>query len=342
MQGLWSQQSFIGVPAFDPHIKLKRVNYYNNKEQKKEYISFFKSARKTSPFSQFHKIKTVDEANKMKSHFENLLQSAPKNPFIVFSLYQYIHSYHFYSIDLQNDFADYDLQTMLALNDYWGQSLGLDLPEKVKIELRKWRMMDYKDLLINDSIDSRLDYLTDLENESTTQTGSETDQQWLTLKKVRDADFKATSGFIPNDGFFGLNFGYVGYSRDSVNYFHGLEVSYDRVLDENPLNNPLRFSPFGIVFTRNLQKNQSEVLFKSFEVKNCFLIRANVIQFGFNSGIANQAKWFYRPEFGIDLGVMGITYAYNLAFDKAYRDLMGRHQLLISYSYPLVRIGKYK
>jgi hypothetical protein len=195
---------------------------------------------------------------------------------------------------------------------------------------------------INDSIDSRLDYLKELENESNAQKGSETDQQWLALKKARDADFKATSGFIPNHGFFGLNFGYVGYSRDSVNYFHGLEVSYDRVFESNPLNNFFRFSPFGIAFTRNLQKNQSELLVKIAELKNFYFLRANVIQFGLNSGVANQAKWFYRPEIGIDVGVMGITYGYNLTFDKAYRDLMGKHQLLISFSYPLIRLGKYK
>jgi hypothetical protein len=163
----------------------------------------------------------------------------------------------------------------------------------------------------------------------------------LSLLDVYKEDMAKTGNYIPSHSFWGLNLGYVGYVKDTVLRFKGIDVSYDFVLSPNPLV-PLRFSLVGASYSQNNERNQHEFLIYFGQVRNYFFLSSNLFQFGFNTGVANTSKFFYRPEIGLSFGPLQLMYSFNLSFDKDLKEELAPRQLKLYFSYPLVRIGKYR
>lgn len=160
-------------------------------------------------------------------------------------------------------------------------------------------------------------------------------------------DEKSTD-FVPFESFTGIGIGAVGaYGKGT---WAGYEISAEHVEYSNPfrLNQPVsggphvRFSIIGTSYLWNMNdRSKQDLTFHLFNFKHPNLI-VNLIQFGAHYGLADKAKWFYRPEIGFGYGIFKLGYSYNLTFDKSLRAQTEKSVFTFGISYPLFRLGDYR
>ena len=164
------------------------------------------------------------------------------------------------------------------------------------------------------------------------------DKDWLNIAKIYVDDHKKAGPFHLFDSYDGLNLGYTSFGTRN-GFYQGVDISLDNTNKVNPFMQSFRVSYYGVSFLKEYKGGNSEFLFYTFQFRT--LLQVNLVQFGINTNSNLGTKtWFWKPEIGINYGLLNLAYAYNLPF-KNTGDIKG-HQLKISYTYPLLRLGNYK
>ena len=164
------------------------------------------------------------------------------------------------------------------------------------------------------------------------------DKDWLGIAEIYVNDHKKSAPFHIYNDYNGLNLGYSSFGTRN-GFYQGIDISLDNTTQVNPLRTGFRVSYFGVSFLKEYKGDNSEFLFYALQFRT--FLHVNLVQFGLNKNSNLVTKtWFWKPEIGVNFGLLNIAYAYNLPF-KNTGDLKG-HQLKIAFSYPLVRLGKYQ
>ena len=339
-----AQEKWIGVPIFDKHLRLDKCQTCTKIKKDDNLKAFNDSIRKNRPEMEGKEYYTQNMIDFYKSLLPKYADSPTKKEVIYHGL-----------MTLHEDLCeeiDYEAISPSDLKEY-NQSIDhlLTLNPNNATHLHQRRMLEYGYLgiinkiseeKISESSHEKMNYENWYDVNNTDYIEGE---DWKNLAKqyLADKEYAIRNGFIPYADYFGLKLGYISYSNRNENnstYFHGIEFSLDEVENPNPfkiIDNSIG-SFIGASYVKEYQGNDSEFMFYVLQLRN--LLQLNLIQFGvYNHHSMNENTWFWRPEVGLNLGILNISYAYNLPFNSV-GELRGS-QIKFGVGFPLIRVGKY-
>ena len=340
-----AQEKWIGVPIFDKHLRLDKCQTCAKIKKDENLKAFNDSIWKNGPKMKRKDYSTQKILDYLKSHLPKYADS-PERSEVIYHALMNLQEYLCEEIDYEaispSDFNEYNqtIHQLLTLNPsnashlhqrrmtLYAETSILDRISEEKISESSHEKMNYENWYdINNT-----DYIEG--------------EDWKNLAKQYLTDKENANGFIPFRDYWGLNLGYISYGNTNENnptFFQGIEMSLDMVSNINPLDFGIyRLSLFGGAFVRDGESKDSEILIYTGQIRNLWglNLELNLIQFGVhNHHSINDNTWFWRPEVGFNIGVVDLTYAYNLPFNSV-GELRGS-QLKLGIGFPLIRVGKY-
>ena len=341
-----AQKKWIGVPIFNKHLRMEKCQTCAKIKKDDHLKTFYDSIRKNQPEMKGTKYSTQTMIDFYKSLLPKYADSPERSEVIYHAL-----------MNLQEDLCeeiDYEAISPSDFNEY-NQTIHqlLTLNPNNATHLHQRQMLTYSESSVLDRISKEI-FFEDhekMDNEKwydINNTDYIESEDWKNLAKQFLVAKENGKGFIPyNRAYKGLNLSYISYANNNT-FFHGIESSLDIVnksatagwfgnlCEKYFFHNPLSF--FGASYVKEYQGNDSEFMFYFYQLRN--LLRLNLIQFGIhNHHSMNNNTWFWRPEVGLNLGILNISYAYNFPFNSV-GELRGS-QLKLGIGFPLIRLGKF-
>jgi hypothetical protein len=334
---LFSQKSFVGIPLFDKNIRLVKCPVCSNIRQDKLLSGFSDSIDNNLPIQKW---KDPSYYEKNNSYLRALLKKYESQP----SKYNIV-LHDLIVLTGDKKFTDYEnikSSEVLEFSSLIDTMIKRSGNTELATYFHQRRMSEFH-------ANGILDKVSENKTQEALDRGSNSwyidmnlegikDLSWMNVAKIYVNDHSKADGYHIFDGYTGLNLGYITYATKN-NPYQGIDISFDYSTRISPLaiQND-RVSIMGLSLLKEINARNYEALFYLYQYRN--ILQLNLFQFGINSNqTLNTNTWFWRPEIGVSIGLTSLSYAYNLPFRNT-GDLKG-HQIKISFSYPLIRLGKY-
>lgn len=331
-----AQKSWLGIPLFDKNIRLSDCPICESINNDKSLEAFEDSLYDNLPIQKWKDPEYFD-----KNHiFLNNLIPIYKNDTRKYNVILHV----LFSLYLDKKLIDYDelnTKDLLEFSSFFDTLISLNPNSEIETYSHQRRMLEFQNVGALEKVEEfKSDKALNQQNVSwyfDDNLNGIQDKDWLGIAKIYVNDHKKSGPFHIYNGYEGLNLGYSSFGTRN-GFYQGIDISLDNTTQVNPLMQGSRVSYFGVSFLKEYKGDNSEFLFYALQVRTFFHV--NFVQFGINKNTNLGTKtWFWKPEIGLNFGLLNIAYAYNLPF-KNTGDLKG-HQLKIAFSYPLVRLGKY-
>jgi hypothetical protein len=335
---LFSQKSFIGIPLLDKNIRLSKCPVCSSLKKDMSLSEFSDSVDNHLPIQKW---KDPNYYEKNNIYLRDLLKKYESQP----SKYDLI-LHDLIALTGGKKFVDYEnikSSEILEFSSLIDTMIKRSSNNELATYFHQRRMNEFQ---VNGILDKVSENKTQeaLDRESNNwyidmNLEGIQDPSWMKVAKIYTDDYSKANGYHIFDGYTGLNLGYITYATKN-NPYQGIDISFDYTSRISPLaiQND-RVSILGLSLLKEINARNYEALLYLYQYRN--ILQLNLFQFGVNSNqTLNTNTWFWRPEIGVSIGLTSLSYAYNLPFRNT-GDLKG-HQIKISFSYPLIRLGKYQ
>jgi len=332
-----AQESWLGIPLLDKNIRLSACPICNEIYSDKSLVAFEDSLYDNLPIQKW---KDPEYFDKNHIFLKNLIPTY-KNDTRKYNVILH----NLFSLYLDKKLIDYDElnpKDLLEFSSFFDTLISLNPNSEIETYSHQRRMLEFHNVGALDKVEEfKSDKALNQQNVSwylDDNLNGIQDKDWLDIAKIYVNDHKKSDPFHIYNDYNALNLGYSSFGT-RYGFYQGIDISLDKTTQVNPLMQGFRASYFGVSFLKEYKGDDSEFLFYALQFRT--YLQVNLVQFGINknSNLATKT-WFWRPEIGLNYGLLNIAYAYNLPF-KNTGDLKG-HQLKIAFSYPLVRLGKYQ
>ena len=333
----FAQESWLGVPLLDKNIRLSKCPICKKINNDKALELFDDSLQDNLPIQKWKNLEYFDKNSiYLKSMLLKYKNDQNKYDIILHSFFS------IYAQKKLNNYEELNPENLTEFSLFFDTLITRSSNAADKLYFHQRRMHEFQSVGALDKIEENTEE-QELDQKDVSWFINDDlagiDKNWLNIAKIYVDDHKNAGAYHLYDSYNGLNLGYTSFATLN-GFYEGIDVSFDNTFEINPLTifSP-RISWLGSSFLKEIKGNNSEFLL--YVVQFRWLLQLNLAQFGVNNNRnLSTNTWFWKPEIGVNLGLLNIAYAYNLPFKNLGDDIQG-NQLKISFSYPLVRLGKY-
>ena len=333
----FAQESWLGVPLLDKNIRLSKCPICKKINDDKALELFDDSLKVNRPIQKWKNPEYFDKNSAyLKSMLSKYKNDQNKYDIILHSFFS------IYSLKKLNNYEELNPENLSEFSSFFDTLITRSSNAADKLYFHQRRMNEFQSVGALDKINENTEE-QELDQKDVSWFINDDlagiDKKWLNIAKIYVDDHKNAGAYHLYDSYNGLNLGYTSFATLN-GFYQGIDVSFDNTFEINPLTTlSPRISWLGSSFLKEIKGDNSEFLLYVVQVRG--LLQLNLAQFGVNNNRnLSTNTWFWKPEIGVNLGMLNIAYAYNLPFKNLGDDIQG-NQLKISFSYPLVRLGKY-